>query len=299
MVKLRDLEYLLAIDEYKHFGKAAQACFVSQPTLSGQLMKLEEQLNLQLVERHRRNVMLTPAGDQLVQEARKVILAAGQFESCAKALLDPLAGDLHLGLIPTLAPYLLPHIMADLNTSLPNINFFLHENQTKVLLQQLDEGKLDVLILPYLDEMEKFESYKLFDEPLMLATQKDHALASKKELTLADLQGENILTLADGHCLKDQAMGYCFAAGAKEDKSFQATSLETLRHMVASGMGITMLPALAAKGNLASENIQYRKFQNPQPIRGISLVIRPNYSRMECVRAIVANVRKSLNDINS
>jgi LysR family hydrogen peroxide-inducible transcriptional activator len=299
MVKLRDLEYLLAIDEYKHFGKAAQACFVSQPTLSGQLMKLEEQLNLQLVERHRRNVMLTPAGEQLVQEARKVILAAGQFESCAKALLDPLAGDLHLGLIPTLAPYLLPHIMADLNTSLPNINFFLHENQTKVLLQQLDEGKLDVLILPYLDEMEKFESYKLFDEPLMLATQKDHILASKKELTLADLQGENILTLADGHCLKDQAMGYCFAAGAKEDKSFQATSLETLRHMVASGMGITMLPALAAKGNLASENIQYRKFQNPQPIRGISLVIRPNYSRMECVRAIVANVRKSLSDINT
>jgi len=299
MIKLRDLEYLTAIDEHKHFGKAAQACFVSQPTLSGQLMKLEEQLGLQLVERHRRNVMLTPAGEQLVQEARNVLQAAGQFESCAKALLDPLAGDLHLGLIPTLAPYLLPHIMADLNKGLPNINFFLHENQTKVLLQQLDEGKLDVLILPYLDEMHKFESYQLFDEPLMLATPKDHMLANKKKLALTDLQGEKILTLADGHCLKDQAMGYCFAAGAKEDNSFQATSLETLRYMVASGMGITMLPALAAQGNMASDSISYCQFRKPEPVRGISLVIRPNYSRMECVRAIVASVRKSISDIIS
>ncbi|HCM47433.1 MAG TPA: DNA-binding transcriptional regulator OxyR [Colwellia sp.] len=297
MIKLRDLEYLTAIDKYKHFGKAAQSCFVSQPTLSGQLMKLEEQLGLQLVERHRRNVMLTPAGEQLVKEARKVLQAAGHFESCAKALLDPFAGDLHLGLIPTLAPYLLPHIMADLNTSLPNINFFLHENQTKILLQQLDEGKLDVLILPYLADMDKFESYKLFDEPLMLATPKSHRLANKKELSLSDLHGEKILTLADGHCLKDQAMGYCFSAGAKEDNSFQATSLETLRHMVASGMGITLLPALAAQGNLASDTIQYGKFQSPVPVRGISLVIRPNYSRMQCVRSIVASVRKSLSRI--
>ncbi|MCP4987207.1 MAG: DNA-binding transcriptional regulator OxyR [Colwellia sp.] len=299
MIKLRDLEYLSAIDEYKHFGKAAQACFVSQPTLSGQLMKLEEQLGLQLVERHRRNVMLTPAGEQLVQEARKVLQAAGQFESCAKALLDPLAGDLHLGLIPTLAPYLLPHVMADLNNSLPKVNFFLHENQTKVLLQQLDEGKLDVLILPYLDGMEKFESYQLFDEPLVLATPKEHALSDNKKLSLSDLDGEKILTLADGHCLKDQAMGYCFAAGAKEDNSFEATSLETLRYMVASGMGITMLPALAAQGNVVSESISYCQFKKPVPVRGISLVIRPNYSRMQCVRAIVASVRKSMSIILS
>jgi LysR family hydrogen peroxide-inducible transcriptional activator len=297
MIKLRDLEYLTAIDKYKHFGKAAESCFVSQPTLSGQLMKLEQQLSLQLVERHRRNVMLTPVGEQLVKEARKVLQAVGHFEACAKALLDPFAGDLHLGLIPTLAPYLLPHIMAGLNISLPNINFFLHENQTKVLLQQLDEGELDVLILPYLEEMDKFESYRLFDEPLMLATPKNHRLANKKDLSLSDLHDEKILTLADGHCLKDQAMGYCFSAGAKEDNSFQATSLETLRHMVASGMGITLLPALAAQENIASNTIHYGTFQSPVPVRGISLVIRPNYSRMQCVRSIVASVRKSLGGI--
>ena len=181
MIKLRDLEYLTAIDKYKHFGKAAQSCFVSQPTLSGQIMKLEQQLSLQLVERHRRNVMLTPAGATLVEQAKNVLQAAEQFEACAKALLDPLAGDLHLGLIPTLAPYLLPYIMADLNTELPNINFFLHENQTQILLQQLDEGQLDVLILPYLPDMEKFESYHLFDEPLVLAT---HATNKGIEKTL-------------------------------------------------------------------------------------------------------------------
>ena len=294
MIKLRDLEYLTALDKHKHFGKAAKACFVSQPTLSGQLMKLEQSLGLQLVERHRGNVMLTPAGEKLVVEARKVLQAAEHFESCAKALLDPLAGDLHLGLIPTLAPYLLPHIMGELNTALPNINFFLHENQTQVLLQQLDEGQLDVLLLPYLTEMEKFESYHLFDEPLMLATPIKHNLSQNKNLVLSDLQGEKILTLAEGHCLKDQAMGYCFAAGAKEDNRFQATSLETLRHMVASGMGITLLPALAAQDSVASDSIHYANFKEPQPTRGISLVIRPNYSRMQCVRTIVARVRKSL-----
>lgn len=293
MIKIRDLQYLNAIDEHKHFGRAAQACFVSQPTLSGQLMKLEEQLGLQLVERHRRNVMLTPAGEQLVQDARKVLQAASDFEASAKALLDPLAGDLHVGLIPTLAPYLLPHIMAPLRKSLPNIKFFLHENQTKVLLEQLDNGKLDILILPYLPEMDKFESYQLFDEPLILASPKEHPLTKHKQLNLTDLHGHKILTLEDGHCLKDQAMGYCFAAGAQEDTSFQATSLETLRHMVASGMGVTLLPGLATQDKFNSDAIDYIEFAKPAPIRGISLVIRPNYSRMECVRAIVATIRQA------
>ncbi|MDP2559540.1 DNA-binding transcriptional regulator OxyR [Psychrobium sp. 1_MG-2023] len=295
MIKLRDLEYLDAIEQHKHFGQAAQACFVSQPTLSGQLMKLEDQLGLQLVERHRGNVMLTPAGETLVKEARQVLQAAQHFEASAKALLDPFAGDLHLGLIPTLAPYLLPKIMPLLSQSLPNIKFYLHEKQTKVLLEQLNQGKLDALILPYLPEMEKFDAYHLFDEPLMLACPKEHPLSDKKNLLLSDLHQQNILTLEDGHCLKDQAMGYCFAAGAQEDNSFQATSLETLRHMVACGLGITLLPALATQSGLTNENINYLAFENPQPTRGISLVVRPNYSRMICVRKLVALIRETVN----
>jgi len=297
MIKLRDLEYLDALEQHRHFGKAASACFVSQPTLSGQLMKLEEQLGLQLVERHRHNVMLTPAGEKLVVDARKVLNAAQDFERQAKNLLDPFAGDIHMGLIPTLAPYLLPHIMTPLTSELPNIQFLLHENQTKVLLQKLDEGKLDVLVLPYLEEMNKFECYDLFDEPLVLATPKSHPLTSEKDLSLHHLHEHNILTLEDGHCLKDQAMGYCFAAGAKEDSSFQATSLETLRHMVANGAGITLLPALAAMGVNTSNNIAYLPFSTPQPTRKISLVIRPNYSRMQCVRKIVATIRQAVKAI--
>lgn len=295
MIKIRDLEYLDAIDQHRHFGKAASACFVSQPTLSGQLMKLEQQLDLQLVERHRHNVMLTPAGTQLVKDGRKVLQAAEDFQRSAKNLLDPFAGELHIGLIPTLAPYLLPHIMGELSQSLPKIQFYLHEKQTKDLLEQLDSGKLDILILPYLDEMEKFESYHLFDEPFILATPTTHPLNTYKKLTLNDLHDQNILMLEDGHCLKEQALGYCFSAGAKENTSFQATSLETLRHMVGTGMGITLLPALATLQK--QDNICYQSFTKPSPFRKIALVIRPNYSRMECIRALVSSIRASMKEV--
>lgn len=294
MIKIRDLEYLDAIDQYKHFGRAAEACFVSQPTLSGQMMKLEEQLGLQLIERHRRNVMLTPAGEQLVLEARRVLRAASAFEESAKALLDPLAGDFHVGLIPTLAPYLLPHIMEDLNQQLPRVNFFLHENKTQVLLRELDEGKLDLLVLPWLEDMKGVERYDLFDEPLVLAVPNSHPLAEREQVSLDVLNDQQILTLEDGHCLRDQALDYCFTAGANEDHRFKATSLETLRHMVASDMGITLLPRLATVNSAASNTITYVPFNEPQPVRTISLLVRPNYPRMECVRAIVASIRESV-----
>ncbi len=299
MIKLRDLQYLVAIDEHKHFGRAAEACFVSQPTLSGQIMKLEDQLSLQLVERHRRSVMLTPAGETLVEKARKVLRAAEEFESSAKSLLDPLAGDLHVGLIPTLAPYLLPHIMGQLHQALPNIQFYLHENKTQELLRELNNGKLDLLVLPYLEEMDQFERYDLFDEELVLATPSHHPLASQDAVGLEDLQGQQILTLEDGHCLRDQALGYCFTAGANEDNRFQATSLETLRYMVASGLGITLLPKLATLNLPPDRALTYIPFRQPAPTRQISLLIRPNYSRMEAVRAVVGSLRKSLAQLNS
>lgn len=299
MVKLRDLEYLVAIDDHKHFGKAAEACFVSQPTLSGQIMKLEEQLSLQLVERHRRSVMLTPAGEALISKARLVLRAAEDFEATAKSLLDPLAGDLHVGLIPTLAPYLLPHIMPSLNRALSNIHFFLHESKTSTLLQELNSGKLDLLILPYTDDMSYFERYDLFAEELVLTVPSRHPLAQKTTATLQDLHGEQILTLEDGHCLRDQALGYCFAAGAHEDNRFQATSLETLRYMVASGLGITLLPRLATLNPQADSNLAYIPFAHPAPTRDISLVIRPNYSRMDAVRAVVSDLRASLSRLSS
>lgn len=293
MIKLRDLQYLDAINTHRHFGKAAEACFVTQPTLSAQLAKLEEQLGLTLVERHKRGVMLTPEGDALCQEARKVLDAADHFEQSARSLSDPLAGEIHIGLIPTLAPYLLPHIMVPLSEELNKLDFFLHEDRTRELIHKLHQGKLDLLILPWLDEFTGVEAYDLFDETLCLAVPKQHELAQRDSVSLDQLDGLKVLTLEDGHCLRDQALGYCFSAGAQEDQRFQATSLETLRYMVAAGAGITLLPKLAVEGRDDAQ-LSYIPFQKPAPSRRIVLLIRPNYPRMEAVRAIVANIRREM-----
>ncbi len=292
MIKLRDLQYLDAIARHRHFGNAAADCCVSQPTLSGQIMKLEEQLDLKLIERHRRGVMLTPAGERLVEEARKVLSAADEFENCADELKDPLSGDLHMGLIPTVAPYLLPRIMPRLYQKLPRIQFYLHELKTHELLEQLDTGRLDILILPYLKGMQKYDRYDLFAEELVLATYPGHPLAGKSSCTLASLEGHHVLTLEDGHCLRDQALDYCFAAGADEDGSFRATSLETLRHMVGGGVGITLMPDLAARDD-QDQSVCYRRFKKPAPKRDIVLLTRQNYTRVEIVRAIVAEIREA------
>lgn len=293
MIKLRDLQYLDAINTHRHFGKAAEACFVTQPTLSAQLAKLEEQLGLTLVERHKRGVMLTPEGESLCLEARKVLDAADHFEQSARSLSDPLAGEIHIGLIPTLAPYLLPHIMVPLSEELTKLDFFLHEDRTRELIHKLHQGKLDLLILPWLDEFNGVEAYDLFDEALCLAVPKQHELAQKSSVKLEQLDGLKVLTLEDGHCLRDQALGYCFTAGAQEDQRFQATSLETLRYMVAAGAGITLLPELAVEGRDDAQ-LSYVPFQKPAPSRRIVLLIRPNYPRMEAVRAVVANIRRQM-----
>ena len=299
MIKLRDLEYLDAIERHKHFGKAADACNVSQPTLSAQIRKLEEHLGLTLVERHPRNVMLTSAGTTLSAQARNVLSSAREFETTAKTLADPLAGAFHIGLIPTLAPYLLPHIMPALSKAMPNVKLYLYEKQTKALLQDLDNGDMDILILPWIDdEMKRFERYKLMNEALLLATPPDHPFTKKESLALADLKNETILTLEDGHCLRDQAMGYCFTAGAEEDTRFKATSLETLRYMVASGSGITLLPKLSTVNQPESAMISYTEFSEPQPVREVVAVIRSNYPRMEAVRKLVSTIRQTVENLD-
>jgi LysR family hydrogen peroxide-inducible transcriptional activator len=234
----------------------------------------------------------------LTDQARKVLHSAKEFEATAKTLADPLAGDLHIGLIPTLAPYLLPHIMPTLTKAMPNVKLYLYEKQTKVLLQDLDNGDMDILILPWLDdEMKRFERYKLLDEPLVLATPPEHRLSHKESLRLADLKNDTILTLEDGHCLRDQAMGYCFTAGAEEDTRFKATSLETLRYMVASGSGITLLPKLSIINQPDSSMISYTEFSQPQPIREIAAVIRTNYPRMEAIRKLVGTIRQTVDKL--
>ncbi|WP_026972203.1 DNA-binding transcriptional regulator OxyR [Aliagarivorans marinus] len=291
-MNLRDLEYLLALQEVKHFRKAAEKCFVSQPTLSGQISKLEEELGLLLIERTSRKVIFTHAGDELAAQARKILMEVKAMKDMAKSFQAPMAGPLHMGLIPTVAPYLLPRIVPHIRETFKDMELFLYEEQTHVLLQRLDEGEIDCLVLAYLPEMERFGSIDLYHESLMLALPPQHPWNAREEVELGALKGEQLLMLEDGHCLRDQAMDYCFNAGASEDTSFKATSLETLRHMVAAGMGMTLLPELAVPSAKQSEGVVYRPFCPEQPTRLISMVYRQNSVRRPCFNELAALIQK-------
>ncbi|PSW04870.1 DNA-binding transcriptional regulator OxyR [Photobacterium lipolyticum] len=274
-MNIRDLEYLVALSEHKHFRKAAEACFVSQPTLSGQIRKLEDELGVSLLERTSRRVLFTDAGLSLVTQAQKVLVEVKVLTELASQQGESMAGPLHIGFIPTVGPYLLPLIIPALKESFPDLELFLHEAQTHQLVHQLEAGKLDCLILAAVKETEHFIELPLYDEPMVVAVPDAHPWAEKTSLDMASLNGETLLMLGDGHCLRDQALGFCFAAGAKEDGQFKATSLETLRNMVAAGSGITLLPKLATPKAHSRDGVSYIKAYDPVPTRLITLAYRP------------------------
>ncbi|MFT5878957.1 MAG: LysR family hydrogen peroxide-inducible transcriptional activator [Moritella sp.] len=298
-MNLRDLEYLVALQELKHFRKAAEKCFVSQPTLSGQIRKLEDELDIILIERTSRKVLFTPAGEKIAEQARTVLLESKAIKEIAKSYANPTSGAIHIGLIPTVAPYLLPLIVPPLKQEFPDLDMFLHENQTHVLLKQLDEGELDCLLLAYLPGMEKYGRIDLYDEPLELIIPSSHRWAGRGNVDLAELKGEHILMLEDGHCLRDQAMDYCFTAGAEEDQSFKATSLETLRHMIAAEGGVTLLPHLAIPRSRFTDGVEYIKFTAPEPIRRIALLYRKGSVRRPCFNDVAAVINKRVSAILS
>ncbi|WP_298719567.1 DNA-binding transcriptional regulator OxyR [uncultured Oceanisphaera sp.] len=281
-MNLRDLEYLVALAEERHFRKAAEKCFVSQPTLSGQLRKLEDELGVVLMERTSRKVLFTPAGDAITAQARRVLAETKELRDTARTFTEPMSGELHIGLIPTVGPYLLPHIIPVLKQHFPELHIYLYEAQTHTLLKQLADGDLDCLILAQLDSMDNFGSLPLYDEPMMLALPTEHAWAGREQIALNELQGEKLLMLEDGHCLRDQAMGFCFAAGIGEDNHFQATSLETLRNMVAAGSGLTLIPQLAVGLHNGNLGVSYLPVVNPEPHRTISLLYRIHSVRRPC-----------------
>ncbi len=275
-MNLRDLQYLVAVADHRHFGKAAEACFVSQPTLSAQIKKLERELGVDLFERHPRQVLLTPAGDRIVERARTLLRTAAEIDDIARNARDPEAGTLRLGLIPTLAPYLLAHVVGPLQQRFPNLELLLVEEKTDVLHQRLREGRIDaaVLALPLGDDQlhEEF----LFDEAFVLAVPTTHRLAASTGPVGTDtLDGETVLLLEEGHCLRDQALSVCQLAGAGERTDFRATSLETLRQMVAGGVGITLLPALAVDSPVSTATgVAVRPFTSPAPHREVGMVWR-------------------------
>lgn len=275
-MNLRDLKYLVALADHRHFGKAAAACFVSQPTLSTQIRKLEEELGLPLVERAPRKVMLTPAGVDAAARARVIVAEVEQMKEAARRSRDPEAGAVRLGIFPTLGPYLLPHVIPRIRERFPHLELLLVEEKSDVLLARLREGKLDaaLLALPVLDE--QLHTEFLFEEPFLLAVSAQHPLANRRQLDVQELSAQRLLLLEDGHCLRDQALEVCRLFGANEKSEFRATSLETLRQMVAADVGITLMPTLSVKPPVPrSDNIRLLDLvgDNP-PSRRIAMAWR-------------------------
>ncbi|MBG5993993.1 DNA-binding transcriptional regulator OxyR [Proteus mirabilis] len=274
-MNIRDLEYLVALAEHKHFRRAADSCHVSQPTLNGQIRKLEDELGVMLLERTSRKVLFTQQGLLLVEQAKTVLREVKVLQEMASLQGESMAGPLHIGLIPTVGPYLLPHIIPELHRNYPKLEMYLHEAQTNSLLAQLDSGKLDCAILAMVKESAPFIEVPLFEEPMKLAIYDEHPWHDRKSVPMGDLAGQRLLMLEDGHCLRDQALGFCFQAGAKEDTHFRATSLETLRNMVAAGSGITLLPDLAVPQAQKRDGVCYLDCTSPNPSRSIILAYRP------------------------
>jgi len=295
-INLRDLEYLVAVDEERHFHRAAERCFVSQPTLSGQLKKLEERLGIQLIERSTRQVAMTDAGRAVVAQARQVLAEAKGISEIARSFHDPMAGELQLGLIPTIAPYLLPMIMPPLNKAFPQLKLWLHEQQTARLLDRLRNAELDLVILALpVAATEAFGEVDLFREPFWMALPKSDPLAKQGEVSLADLNAREVMLLEEGHCLREHALDVCVTAGAREQGAFRATSLETLRHMVGEGMGITLMPELAVPVRRSKQDaVQYLPFGSPTPSRRIGLLYRKGSYREKSFRVLAETIRQSV-----
>ena len=292
-MNLRDLEYLAAIGEYKHFRKAAEKCFVSQPTLSGQLKKLEDHIGAQLVERTTRNVFLTPIGEEIVKISRRILADAASIENMVSTYTDPMNGTLNVGLIPTIAPYLLPLIVQPINQAYPQLEIILQEVQTEVMLKKLSEGTLDAGILAVPLEMRGLEEIILYTEPFYVAANNQHPFAAKLSIKIEDLQDETLLLLEEGHCLRGQVMDVCSQAMTKERKDFQGTSLETIRHMVSTGIGITLIPQTAIDYNNLIQNasIKYIPFKNPAPARRVGLLFRKTSNRKVCFQKLAASIQ--------
>jgi LysR family hydrogen peroxide-inducible transcriptional activator len=286
-LKLKDLRYLVALADERHFGRAATRCFVSQPTLSAQLKKLESYLGVQLIERQPNRVTLTEAGEQIVARARRILEASDEVLALARTHRDPLAGKLRMALLPTIGPYLLPRVAREIHKALPRLELQLYEYQTVPMLEKLSAGQVDLGILALPVDMEGLEARQLYKEPFELALPAQHRLAKKKEVKVEDLKGETLLLLEDGHCLRDQALEVCTGIGVHEKQDFRATSLETLRQMVATGAGVTLLPELASRSAYgASRDVVLRPFVEPQPVRYVGAIWRKTTARRPAIDAV-------------
>ncbi len=275
---LRQLEYVVGIADHRSFRKAATACAVTQPALSAQLSQLESLLGVQIFERDRRQVLITAIGAEIVARARAALAAAEAVVDSANALAQPLTGTLRLGVIPTIAPYMLPIVLPAVRIAYPRLRLALREERTAQVLALLDDGRLDaaVLALPVQGDL---AAVSLYREDFVVATPPDHPLARRVRLRESDLDAAHMLLLDDGHCLREQALAVCDAIGAHEHAELRATSLPTLVQMVANGLGVTLLPEMAAAALASHGEVALARFVAPAPGRDIGLVWRMSSAR--------------------
>jgi LysR family hydrogen peroxide-inducible transcriptional activator len=293
-MNLRDLKYIIAVAETRHFGKAAQRCFVSQPTLSGQIKKLEDELGVAIFERTNRSVEITPVGEEIVAHARRMMEQADVIYQTARTHQDPLAGPLRIGAIPTLSPYLMPLILEPLKKQHPQMKLVLSEELTDTLLDRLHDHEIDAALLATTVDAPDIETLPLFDEPFWVAYPRNHGLYEMDRITQRDLDKENILLLAEGHCLAEQAMDVCHmkerhAPGEMAD--LRAASLETLLQLVGAGYGITLVPALAMRGTWTSgSGVVAQPLKSANASRRVSLVFRRSFPRRAALQAFAGIV---------
>lgn len=294
-MNLRDLRYFVALADTRHFGKAAERSFVSQPTLSAQIKKLENYLGVQLIERQPRRVTLTEAGAKILPLARRVLQESDEIVSLARNEHDPLSGKLKVAFIPTIGPYLLPLVARRLRKRLPELKLMLYEYQTGPLLEKLRAGDIELGILALPVPLDGLQARELYHENFTLAVPNNNPLAKKSNIKLDDLSGETLLLLEDGHCLRDQALDVCSRVEVKESDDYRATSLETLRQMVAAGLGVTLLPELATRGPFGSgQGLTVKSFARPIPSRTVGAIWRKSSSRTEAINAVCEVIQAEL-----
>jgi LysR family hydrogen peroxide-inducible transcriptional activator len=292
-LSIRQLQYIVAVADTLGFHRAAERCAVSQPTLSAQVQQVEEVLGVVLFERDKRRVLVTAAGRVVVERARRVLLDMGDLLAAAARERDPLAGTFRFGVIPTVAPYLLPEVTSAWSTGFPALQVVWREEQTASLVRALDAGELDAGLLAAGPDIDGLETAVVTVDPFVLALPRGHALGAKAAIALDDLESVPVLLLDDGHCLRTQALALCARAGARE-AGFRATSLSTLAQMVSTGAGVTLLPAMAASVENRRGQLDLRPFRAPAPSRTVVLAWRPASPYRSTFEVLAATLRDTL-----
>ncbi len=294
---LTELRYIVAVSQKKHFGQAAQACFVSQPTLSIAIKKLEEELDVKLFERSSKNeIRITDIGLKIITQAQKVLQESQVINEISQQGNDPLSGTFKLGAIYTIGPYLLPDLIPSLRKNTPKLKLIIEENFTANLSTALKQGELDAIVISYPFDEPGLESFPLYEEPFVIAVHSQHEWVERDKIKVNELIGQDLMLLGSGHCFRDQvltACPKCMSDSNELTRTLEGSSLETIRHMVAAGTGITVLPCTSMLNSQHNpELIKIKSFSNPRPSRTVALAWRKHYPRKETIKMIIKNIQQ-------